>query len=51
MAREELIAAMKALDNDGDVEANHFELDRLLLKFIDDAEVTAIFHSIDKWYA
>lgn len=35
----------------GDLHDDHIEADQLLLKYIDNAEVTQIFDSIEKWYA
>ena len=49
MTKEELAEALKALDSDP--EDKHFEADRLLLAFINDARVTAAFKGIRKWYA
>lgn len=50
MTREELIAALRHCTT-GDCEADHANADELLLKYINDPEVTAAFNDIDKWYA
>lgn len=49
MTKEELIAKLQDLQ--GDTESNHVEADALLLKFINDPEITKAFCKIDKWYA
>jgi hypothetical protein len=36
---------------DPDVENNHDRADQLLLKYIDDPEITKAFDSIEKWYS
>jgi hypothetical protein len=35
----------------GDPECAHARADDLLLKFIDDDDITQLFNNIDKWYA
>lgn len=34
-----------------DPEADHCNADKLLLEFINDPEVSRLFHDIEKWYA
>jgi hypothetical protein len=51
MTKADLIKQLRALHGDGDQEINHAEADKLLLLFINDAEVTAAFDAIEKWYA
>jgi hypothetical protein len=35
----------------GDTETLHGEADELLLEYINDTEVTALYNSFEKWYA
>ncbi len=61
MTKEELIERLKAivkrqkcLDDDGyyaDCEYDHLEADKLLLKYINDEEVTHQFENIERWYS
>lgn len=52
MTKHELLDELnRCKNNDGDPEVAHCEADEALLKFIGDAEVTALFESIEKWYA
>ena len=49
--RKELLEKLKKLSHDGgDQEINHIKADDLLLKYIDDIEITTAFNSIDRWY-
>lgn len=52
--RDELLAgllAIAATNNGGDLELNHINADNLLLKYIDDVEVSNAFDEIEKWYS
>lgn len=51
MSKQELIGILRALKGYVDKEAAHSEADELLLKFIDDAEVTKAFKELTVWYA
>ena len=53
MTKEELIAELKLLVEASwsDAEHAHSEADKLLLKFIDDEEVSEVFGEIEKYYA
>ena len=52
MSKTELIDKLNELgEKDRDIEANHLAADDLLLEFINDAEVSEAFASIEKWYA
>lgn len=50
MTRDEALERLAELRHD-DPESGHIEADRILLALIDDAEVTAAFMAISKWYA
>ncbi len=51
MTKDELIVALYriAVANE-DREQGHIYADKLLLEYIDDAEVTEAYRAIDKWY-
>lgn len=52
MKREMLIKLLKQSQIiNGDKEATHMEIDKALLEYIDDKEITDLFNSIEKWYA
>ena len=54
LSKAELIAALQSLPNDNDegsAKSSHVEADDLLLKFIDDEQVSEAFDDIIKWYA
>lgn len=55
MEKRELVQKLNILkistDNNGDEEENHQEADKLLLKFINEEEITKAFNDIRKWYA
>jgi hypothetical protein len=52
MTKQELLDALRALKaNESDPEENHVDADDLLLKFINDPEVTEAFNALHKWYA
>ena len=51
MTKADLIKRLGELKDDGDVEANHKEADRLLMDFINDPDITAAFDDVRKWYA
>lgn len=49
---EELKEQLRAIaDNPGQIDEDHIHADVLLLKYINDPEVTELFESIEKWYA
>ena len=50
MTKEELIDKLEELIFD-DPENGHMVADKLLLKYINDAEITESFDKINKWYA
>jgi hypothetical protein len=50
MTRDELIELLKSCQS-GDEEANHSRVDRALLEYINDSEITELFESMSKWYA
>ncbi len=59
MTKEELLTKLRWLADGNpkrsrsggqDVMLAHEEADRLLLEFIGDAEITAVYGDIDKWY-
>lgn len=52
MTRDELLAGLKTISDEiHDPEVAHIAADKLLLKFIDDKEITEAYKKIDKWYA
>lgn len=51
MTKEELIAALKKLQEDDDWEDRHIAADALLLAYIGDDEVTAAYNAMSKWHA
>ena len=51
MTIDELIIAMRALEDNCDTEMRHVMLDDLLLAYINDDVVTEVFNSFHKWYA
>lgn len=53
MEIEQLREKLKEVEKEfaGDPEVVHAEHDKLLLEYIDDKEVTAIFEMSEKWYA
>jgi hypothetical protein len=51
MTKEELIKELKELKDLGDPEIAHGRADDALLNYINDAEVTDAFNSIEMWYA
>jgi len=60
VTKEELIERLKAIVErqeclgDGyyaECEDDHLEADKLLLKYIDEEEVTHLFESIERWYS
>jgi len=51
MTKEELLEALKALIPDSPTEEAHMEADALLLKYINDLEITAAYDALEKWYA
>jgi len=52
MTLEELRFKLKdQFNNNDDTEDRHLQMDRLLLEYVNDKEVTNTFHSAYKWYA
>lgn len=53
MTKGDLIEKLHKLAdlNDDDPEENHMNADGLLLKFIDDEEITKAYNAIRMWYA
>ena len=57
MTKEELIAALKAIEGKLDREAfydwenGHREADDLLIQFINDKDIAIAFDAVGKWYA
>lgn len=51
MSREELLRELRALEDEPDEERAHVKADELLLKYIDDEEISEAFDEINKWYA
>jgi len=53
MTKDELLTQLRHLAtmDEGDIETNHMEADDLLLKYINDAEITQAYEAIYKWYA
>ena len=51
MTKDELIKQLKDLLANKDQEMAHVEADDLLLKFINDKEISEAYESIEKWYA
>jgi hypothetical protein len=50
MTKVELLTQLRELNND-EPECSHAKADRLLIEFIDDAEVEHAFNSLTRWYA
>lgn len=51
MTREELLARLKALAGETDIEYAHGEADAALLAYINDEAVTTRFNRLKGWYA
>lgn len=53
MDKETLAYEMRSIIKiyEDDPEVMHSKLDKLMLKFINDKEVTKLFNSVEKWYA
>lgn len=51
LTRDDLLAALRDLASDLPGEGQHIEADDLLLRYINDPEITAAFEAIAKWYA
>lgn len=51
MEKQELIAELKELKKLKDPESEHIHADELLLKFINDDDITKAFEDIDKRYS
>lgn len=49
--RAALLAALRALHGAGDTEWQHMEADRLILDYLDDAEIAEAWAPVPKWYA
>lgn len=53
---KKLIKTLKGINyaqecDDGDPEEDHMDADRALLQYINNEEVTELFHNLKKWYA
>lgn len=46
-----LLDKLRSAATNGDTEGGHLDADRALLEFINDAEVTAAYEEIPRWYA
>lgn len=51
MTKEQLLTKLIALHESDDYEVAHGEADTLLLKYIDDEEIAAVYEGVPKWYA
>jgi len=51
VTRDELLAKLRALQQDGDTEGAHIDADDALLAYINDPDITEAYRVIDKWYA
>jgi len=51
MTKLELVRRLNALNHLDDPEQAHIHADELLLKFINDKEISDAFEEIDRWYA
>jgi hypothetical protein len=51
MTKEELVALLKAKAKSFDTEGAHSDADDALIAFINDAEITAAYEAVPKWYA
>ncbi len=52
MNKKELIKKLKELKtNETDIEKCHWDAEQLLLKYINNKEVTDAFDDLEKWYA
>jgi hypothetical protein len=51
MTKDELIMNLAQLWSSKDTEGAHIEADELLLKYINDQEITNAYNTLHKWYA
>ena len=53
MTRDEALLQLQAISErpQVDEEADHWDADRILLDLIGDAEITAAWQAVDKWFA
>jgi hypothetical protein len=51
MTKAELLDQLEALIASSPDEEGHMEADRLLVDYINDPEITAMYERISKWYA
>jgi len=51
MTKENLIKELKRLSKNEDTHQDHIDADELLLKYIDDNEISDAYDEIAKWYA
>ncbi|HYE58042.1 MAG TPA: hypothetical protein VD948_06035 [Rhodothermales bacterium] len=51
MRRAELLRQLRALAEVGDPEYAHSEADKLLVAYVNDAEIEAAYNAVEKWYA
>lgn len=51
MEKQELIEKLKKLRTTDDIEASHSDADDLLLKYINDTDISNAYEEVPKWYA
>ncbi len=51
LKKEELLAMLEELSDDGDYEVSHYLADKLIIKYINDDEIKDAYDNIGKWYA
>ncbi len=51
ITKADLIAKLRELSDSADTEGAHESADGLLLAYINDADVSAAYEAINKWYA
>ncbi len=51
MTKDELLAKLAVIAQDGDQERAHGDADDALIEYINDPDVKAAYDDIDKWYA
>lgn len=51
MTKDELIAKLKECATNDDTEVAHSDADDFLIEYINDPDIEAAYHSINKWYA
>lgn len=51
LTRDALLERLREMSPKGDIETLHCRADHLLLRFIDDTEVTEAFVALHRWYS